>query len=691
MSTTGFADKVSFIWAVADQLRGDFKAHEYGQVILPFLVLRRLECALAPTKATVISRAQALEGKVDNIEPILQSVAGYKFYNTSPLDLTTLLNDPGNIAPNLRTYIAGYSPGAIEVLERYGFDEKITRLDSAGLLYQIVAKFADLDLSTTTVSNDAMGYIFEELLRRFSEMSNETAGEHFTPREVIRLMVNILFVEDDTALTGIKPIRTLYDPACGTGGMLTVAQEHLKDINPNAVLEVYGQELNPETWAICRSDLMIKGQDPNRIVYGNSLTDTDGYPGHHFDYMLANPPFGVDWKKYAAPIQTEAASRGFDGRYGPGLPRVSDGSLLFLLHMISKMKPVDDDPATPDIIEGGTRLAIVFSGSPLFSGAAGGGESEIRRYVIENDLLEGIVALPDQMFYNTGISTYFWILTNRKTPDRVDKIALVDARDEFTKMRKSLGDKRKTISPSQIEDITRLYADAIELAELSEDTRVKVFDREAFGFQRVTVEQPLRRIWQVNDDTIAAASDTKPMRTLLTPGKTPADTAARQAQYDAITTRLIQALGQIFPTDKAAKAELLNGIDAAAPLVKAVLGALAVPDPDAPIITNRKGQPEPDADLRDQENIPLPVGYLDTPPEQRPALLEDQAEQYLAEEIHPYLPQAWIDHTKTKIGYEIPFTRHFYTYTPPRPVAEIDAELMQIEAQIQQLLGGLAR
>lgn len=418
---TGFDDKVSFVWSVADELRGDFKPHEYGQVMLPFLVLRRLECALAPTKDAVIAHAQKLAGKVDNVEPILQIDSGFKFYNVSPLDLNKILADPGNAAANLRTYIAGFSPGAAEVLERYGFEEKITRLDQAGLLYRIIAKFADLDLSTDAVSNDAMGYIFEELLRRFSEMSNETAGEHFTPREVIRLMVSILFANDTPALTGLKPVRTIYDPACGTGGMLTVAQEHVHQLNPRAELRAHGQELNPETWAIARSDLMIKGQDPTLIALGNSLTSTDGHAGKKFDYMLANPPFGVDWKKYAPEIQAEAEQRGFDGRYGPGLPRVSDGSLLFLLHMISKMKPVDDDPATPDIIEGGTRLAIVFSGSPLFSGAAGGGESEIRRYIIENDLLEGIVALPDQMFYNTGISTYFWILTNRKTPDRVGR------------------------------------------------------------------------------------------------------------------------------------------------------------------------------------------------------------------------------------------------------------------------------
>jgi type I restriction enzyme M protein len=625
---------------------------------------------------------------VDNVEPVLQLTSGFKFYNTSPLDLTKLLNDPSNVAANLRTYIAGFSPGSIEVLERYGFDDKITRLDQAGLLYRIVAKFADLDLSEKAVTNDAMGYIFEELLRRFSEMSNETAGEHFTPREVIRLMVNILFAQDDTALTGTKPIRTLYDPACGTGGMLTVAQEHMKQINPNAVLEVYGQELNPETWAICRSDLMIKGQDPDHIVFGNSLTDTDGYPGRKFDYLLANPPFGVDWKKYAAPIRAENETRGYEGRYGPGLPRVSDGSLLFLMHMISKMKPVADNPATPDIIEGGTRLAIVFSGSPLFSGAAGGAESEIRRWIIENDWLEGIVALPDQLFYNTGISTYFWILTNRKTDERKGKVALVDARESFAKMRKSLGDKRKYISDEQIAEITRLYEDAIELPASGENKRVKVFDREAFGFQRVTVEQPLRRVWQVTDDTLDALAESKAFAAWETK-----EIASGGGLFDRDATsrdnvrRVFAAQGT--SGEPGELTALINGVPPA--VHKELVKLAATPDPDAPIITNRKGEPEPDSDLRDQENIPLPAGWLSLDEQARPKALVEQAEQYLADAIRPYLPDAWIDHTKTRIGYEIPFTRHFYKYTPPRPVAEIDAELKAVEAEIQQLLGGLAK
>lgn len=642
----GFSDKVAFIWSCAELLRGDVKAHEYGQYVLPFLVLRRLECALAPTKAAVIAKAAGLDPNAPGSDKILRKIAEHGFYNTSPLDLTKLLNDPGNVAANLRTYVAGFSPDVREVLEAYRFDERITNLDKADLLYKFVSKFAELDLSEGAVTNREVGLMFEELLRRFSEMSNETAGEHFTPREVIRLMVNILFAEDDAALSGAKPIRTMYDPACGTGGMLSIAQEHLHELNPNAVLEVYGQELNPETWAIARSDFMIQGQDPERIALGNSLTDTDGHAGETFDYMLANPPFGVDWSKYKEQIEKERDALGLNGRYGQGLPRVSDGSLLFLLHMLSKMKPVDDDPSTPHIIEGGSRLAIVFSGSPLFSGAAEGGESEIRRWIIENDLLEGIVALPDQLFYNTGISTYFWILTNRKPAARQGKIALVDARDAFTKMRKSLGEKRKTITDEQIAEITSLYRDALDAA--SSDKRVKIFDREAFGFQRITVERPLHRAWRVGDELV----------------------------FDEKTAKkLIEAANA----------------DADAKVLKALLKDAAATDASAPVAVDKKGNPQPDTDLRDQENIPLPAGYLGLSEAKRTAALVKQADEYLEAEIKPYAADAWIDHDKTKIGYEIPFTRHFYEYIPPRPLAEIDAELIETEKKIQELLAGLLR
>jgi len=648
---SGFSGKVAFIWSLAETLRGDVKSHEYGQFVLPFLVLRRIECALEPTKDQVIAKAESIKSNSPaTAEPVLKKTAKQRFYNTSPLDLTKLLNDPANIAANMRTYVNAFSPGVTEVLEAYGFDEKITRLDKAGLLYTFVSKFADLDLSEKAVSNREIGMMFEELLRRFSEMSNETAGEHFTPREVIRLMVNILFTEDDKALSGAKPVRTLYDPACGTGGMLTIAQEYLREMNPGAVLQVYGQELNPETWAIARSDFLIQDQDPDRIVLGNSLSDTDGFEHEKFDYLLANPPFGVDWSKYKDPIEKERNALGHNGRYGPGLPRVSDGSLLFLLHMISKMKPVTDDPNTPEIIEGGARLAIVFSGSPLFSGAAAGGESEIRRFVIENDLLEGIVALPDQLFYNTGISTYFWILTNRKPQERLGKIVLVDARNEFTKMRKSLGEKRKTITDEQIADITRQYSEALEHA--STDKRVKIFDRETFGFQRITVEQPLRRIWR------------------FTENNTTTDFTDETKAKDWITHHH-------------------RGADVKA--AKALLKDAATTDPEAPVVADKKGNPAPDPDLRDQENIPLPGGYLDLDEKQKEIELTRQADNYLESDIKPYAPQAWIDHEKTKIGYEIPFTRHFYEYVPLRPLEDIDAELIETEKKIQELLAGLLR
>ena len=687
----GFEDKVSFIWGVADLLRGDFKAHEYGQVILPFTVLRRLECALAPTKDAVVAKAPTVTTAAD---AILTRASGQAFYNVSPLDLSRLLNDPGKVAPNLRTYLAGFSQGAREVLAAYGFEDKITRLAKADLLYQVVARFAELDLDPATVGNETMGYIFEELLRRFSEMSKETAGEHFTPRDVIRLMVNILFAGDGDALTGAKPVRTLYDPACGTGGMLSVAQDYLRELNPNAVLKAYGQEINSETWAVCRSDLMIKGQDPDQIVLGNSLTDEDGHAGDRFDYALANPPFGVDWKKYADKVKAEQQH---GTRYAPGLPRVSDGSLLFLMHMLSKMKPVTGN-ATAGTGSGGTRLAIVFSGSPLFAGSAGGGESEIRRWIIENDWLEAIVALPDQLFYNTGISTYFWVLSNRKAPERRGKVVLVDARESWTKMRRSLGDKRKQLTEEQIAEVTRLYDEASSLA--GTDKRVKVFDREAFGFQRISVERPLRRHWELTAEAVDGLVFEKAWSAWLTPPKGTADGAGWVHEVERAQSDLLAALrglaGGVEATEAAYRKRLAQvyreaGVEVPDKVAKLVLSAAAVPDPDAPVITDRKGEPLPDADLRDNENVALPAGWLDLSEAQRHWSLVDQAERYLADEIRPYAADAWVDHTKTKVGYEIPFTRHFYLYIPPRPLADIDADLAETERRIQDLLGGLAR
>ncbi|NMM29691.1 MAG: SAM-dependent DNA methyltransferase [Cellulomonas sp.] len=660
------------MWSVADLLRGDYKPHEYGQVILPLTVLRRLDCVLEPTKDAVVARAKDLAGRIENIDPILLRAAGQPFYNVSPLNFTRLLDDAPNIAANLRNYIAGYSTGAVEVLEKYGFDNQITRLDNAGLLYHVVARFADVDLHPGVVSNEAMGYLFEELLRKFSEMSNETAGEHFTPREVIRLMVNILLAEDDDVLRGTAPVRTMYDPACGTGGMLTGGQEHLAHLNPRARLEVFGQELNAETWAIARSDLMIKGQDPARIVLGNSFT-ADGFTGQHFDYMLANPPFGVEWKRIERQIKDEAEHLGERGRFGAGLPRISDGSFLFLQHMIAKMKPVS---------EGGSRLAIVFSGSPLFSGGAGSGESEIRRWIIESDMLEGIVALPDQLFYNTGISTYFWIVSNRKAPDRKGKIVLLDARDQWGKMRNSLGAKRKEITDDQIAEITRLYHDAVHLG--GSDDRVKVFANSDFGYQHITVERPMRRRWYLTDETISAITDAKPYLALANPPKGATNPAAAVREGERAQQQLfgiLRGLRGVREDREVAFDKHLGhalgqaGITIASNLRKAILSAAAMPDVDAPVVTDRKGQPLPDPDLRDTENV---------------SLLEP-AETYMAREVRPHVNDAWVDESKTRIGYEIPFTRHFFVYAPPRPVAEVDAEIDLVEAEIQAVLRGVAR
>jgi type I restriction enzyme M protein len=644
---TGFQDKVSLIWAVADILRGDFKPHEYGQVILPFVVLRRLECALESNKAKVIEKQKSLEGKIDNADAVLKRTAEHSFYNTSPLDLTKILQDPKKVASNLNTYIGAFSPGASEVLEKYGFAEKVKKLDDQGLLYQMIAKFADLDLSEKSVSNETMGYVFEELLRKFSEMSNETAGEHYTPREVIRLMVNLLFIEDTKALTGQRPVRTLYDPACGTGGMLSIAQEYLHDLNPNIVLEVFGQEINPETWAVSRSDLMI--------------TTEDGHASSKFDYCISNPPYGVDWKKYAEEVNKEASEKGFDGRYGAGLPRVSDGSFLFLQHMISKMKPVIDNPDTPEIIEGGSRIAIILSGSPLFSGQAGSGESEIRRWIIENDWLEGIVAMPDSMFYNTGIGTYIWIINNRKQANAKGLVKLVDARDMGTKMRKALGDKRKELTNDAIVEITKIYDEALGKKS---DERVKVMRNEEFGFARLTIERPLRRVWRLDEAAL-----------LLCPA--------------AIRSKLETLEHTTFTDQKDAETALVKA-GLAGKEITVGLKALATTDPESKPSKGKKGDVDPDSDLRDNENIALPKGFIEMDKKKQETVIAKLADEHLVKEIHPYIPDAWVNHSKTKIGYEIPFTRQFYVYAPPRPVAEIRGEIESLEKQIQDLMENLA-
>ena len=655
----GFQDKVSLIWAIADILRGDFKPHEYGQTILPFVVLRRLECALEETKSQVIKKAHSLEGKIQDPDTILNKESGHSFYNISPLNLAKILQDPNNVATNLNSYIHAFSPSASEVIEKFGFAAKITKLDEKGLLYKIVGKFADLDLSVKSVPNGTMGYIYEELLRRFSEMSNETAGEHYTPREVIRLMVNLLFIEDKAALTGQKPIRSIYDPACGTGGMLSVAEEYLYNLNPNIKLNVFGQELNDETWAMARSDLMIKGQDPKRITYGNSLTEQDGHDGVLFDYCISNPPYGDDWKKYETSVRKEHAEKGFNGRYGAGLPKVSDGSFLFVQHMISKMKPAKTSPDGATLLEGGSRVAIILSGSPMFSGQAESGESEIRRWILENDWLEGIVAMPDQMFYNTEIGTYIWILSNHKNPSSKGKVRLIDGRSLGVKMRRALGDKRKELNDGAIDEITRLYTEANENLE---DPRVKVIKAEDFGFARITIERPLRCIWKLKEECLESIEKN------LVSQVSPIVDYFFESSDDATTA--LRKLG-LKPKE-----------------IKEILNIMVIMDQSADIQRNGKGAIIADPELRDFDNIPLPSGFMKMKNDDQNSILRKLAEEFLKFEIHPHYPDAWIDHGRTKIGYEIPFTRHFYTFSPPRPTVEVREEIEALEAEIQSLMNG---
>lgn len=573
----------SFIWSVADLLRGDYKQSEYGKVILPFTVLRRLDCVLEATKEAVLKEKEKREAAGINPEPFLLKKSGALFYNTSPLDIKKLMGDQDNIRENLFSYVQAFSPDVRDIFECFDFHTQIERLAKADLLYLVTEKFANIDLHPDVVSNEQMGHVFEELIRKFAELSNETAGEHFTPREVIRLMVNLLFIEDDDALTKPGIVRSLYDPTAGTGGMLSVAEDHLFSQNPDARLVMYGQELNGESYAICKADMLIKGQDISQIIHGNTLSD-DGLPGKQFDYMLSNPPFGVEWKKIQKTIEKEHKERGFDGRFGPGLPRVSDGSLLFLMHLISKMRPTKD---------GGSRFGIVLNGSPLFTGSAGSGESEIRRYVLENDLLEAIIGLPTDMFYNTGISTYIWIVTNRKPEQRKGKVQLIDASNMWQKMRKNLGSKRKELSDEHIAEITRLFGEATDASNDGVPIS-RVFKNTDFGYQTITVERP--------------------------------------------------------------------ELDAKGKVVKDTKG-------------KGKGKPKPDSKLRDSEDVPL----------------GEDVDEYFQREVIPHVPDAWIDHDKTKIGYEIPFNRHFYVFKPPRELDEIDTELKGVTDRILAMIGALSQ
>lgn len=577
-----FQERANDIWNIANLLRGYYKQHDYGKVILPFTVLRRLDELLEPPKQKVLDEAEKLNQleKADKAmsknyaeirELKLNKITGYRFHNRSKFTLKTLIADAANLQPNLRNYINGFSIQGREIFEYFEFDKQIAKLDDGNLLFEVTKQFSEK--SYKDLDTMGMGYVFEHLIRKFAEVSNETAGEHFTPREVIELMVNVLFSEDSKALTKSGIVRTLYDPACGTGGMLSVADMHLKEMNENARLELFGQEINPESYAICKSEMLIKDQNPTQIKLGNTFT-SDGLQNEKFDYMLSNPPFGVEWKKEEKVIKAEHDKLGFAGRFGPGLPRINDGSLLFLLHMMSKMKTEST----------GTRIGIIFNGSPLFNGSAGSGESEIRKWIIEKDYLETIIALPDQLFYNTGISTYLWIVTNRKSVNRKGKVQLINAVDYFKEGSskdsiRSLGNKRKYIAPEQIEEITRIYGG------FKESKICKIFDNADFGYHRITVDR-LKK------------------------------------------------------------------------------------DDQGKIVKDKKGKPLPDADLRDYENIPL----------------KENIEDYFKREVLPHVPDAWIDHSKTKIGYEINMTKYFYEFKPLRSLEEIRRDIMKLEEETEGLM-----
>lgn len=662
----------NFVWQIAETLRGDFKQSEYGKVILPFVVLRRLDCILEPAKDAVLKAHAGLPPGIDEQTRDMMLYGaiggGIRVYNTSTLTFAKIrAQNPSDVHKNLIAYITAFSDSLRDVfLDKFLFTDQLKRLADATILWKVFEQFAALDLRPEAVSTLAMGYLFEDLIRRFSEISNETAGEHFTPREVIRLIVDLIIVNDDEKLRGQGIIRQIYDPACGTGGMLALAEEALKEFNPDIRVELFGQELNGESFGICKSDMLVTGHDPENIAFGNTLTQ-DAHKDRRFHYMLSNPPYGVDWKKYQEPIREEAATQGKDGRFGAGLPRISDGQLLFLQHMISKMR-------TDEV---GSRIGIVMNGSPLFTGGAGSGESEIRRWMLENDWIEAIVALPTDLFYNTGIQTYVWLLTNRKERKRRGKVQLIDASGErfWAPMRKSLGSKRREIRDDGRATITHIFHETANGGGPWSAVS-KIFDASDFGFREIRVERPLRLNFQSSPERIARLKLAKPFLKL--------DPADQDDVLNVIANRLPTTLFKERPAFEAALAKALKGagVKIGVPIRKAVLSALSERDESAAICLDGDGRPEPDPELRDHELVPLRENWKD----------------YVAREVTPFVPDAWVDETYRddtdkgvgRVGYEINFNRYFYRYVAPRPLAEIDAELKTLEADIAGLLKEVA-
>ncbi len=675
---SNFSEKVNFIWSVADLLRDTFKRSKYQDVILPLTVLRRIDCVLQPSKEKVLEINARLKGKLDNLAPQLCKASGYAFYNTSPYDFEKLMSDAPHLAANLKAYINGFSDNMREVLEKFDFNNTITKLDEAGLLFLVMEKFKNIDLHPDVVANLDMGYIFEELIRKFNEALNENPGEHFTPREVVRLMVNLLLAQDKEILHKNHIVRTVYDPCCGSGGMLTIARDRIVEINEHAEVHLFGQEVNPETFAICKSDLYMKsadGRDAENIKFGSTLS-RDQHADKHFDYLLTNPPYGKEWKMDQTAVEAEA-DRGEAGRFGAGTPRISDGQMLFLQHLLSRMQEAE---------KGGSRVAIVMNGSPLFTGDAGSGESEIRRWVLENDWLEAIVALPEQLFYNTGIATYIWVLTNRKETQRRGKVQLINATDFWIQMRKSMGDKRREISREDIKRIIESYL-SFQASE-----QCKIFDSTIFGYRKITIERPLRLNFQASPARIALFQQQKAFVDLASSKKkNPQEKASEEAEGRKQQASILTALSKLPDTlikdrptfeqmlDSSAKSEHLK---LSPPLRKGILAAFSERDETATICCDKDGNPEPDPDLRDSENVPL----------------SEDIWSFFEREVKPHVPDAWIntanrdhkDHEIGKVGYEINFNRYFYQYQPPRPLEEIEVDIKLLEKDILAMLHEVA-
>ena len=723
MNVQAHEELKSKIWEIANRLRGPYRPPQYRLVMLPMVVLRRLDCVLEPTKDAVLEKFKELQAQQmpeSVMIRLLRKAADPKrkhaLYNTSPYTFARLLGDAENIAPNLVSYINGFSSTARDIFERFKFNDQIEKLDASNRLFTIVKAMADVDLHPDRIDNLHMGYLFEHLVMRFNEQANEEAGDHFTPREVIRLMANLIYTgEHDVYKPGIY--RTIYDPACGTGGMLSESAKFILDSNRQANLALFGQEYNDESWAICCSDMLIKDEDTDNIVLGDTLGDgktKDGFEGRRFHYLMANPPFGVEWKDQEEVIKREHKTIGLAGRFGAGLPAINDGSLLFLQHMISKMHSYRED----DEDQPGSKIAIVFNGSPLFSGDPGSGASNIRRWIIENDLLDAIVALPDQLFYNTGIFTYVWLVTNRKAPERKGKIQLIDGTRFFQKMKKSLNNKRNEINENQIRHLTRVYGnyqdgETVELLINGEtETRCisRIFENREFGFLQVTVERPLRMNFEATSKRIAKLDDKTAFANLATSKKRKDLEAAKleieegRKLQDTIRSVLegLEGNGRYMDRDTF-EADLIkaaedNDIKILGPIKKAIFAALGERDQDAKICHDSEGQPEPDSDLRDAENIPLPPGTTlplpmefgpDKPNDQLVEALRDEIDTYIKREVLPHVPDAWVDYVKTKLGYEIPINRHFYAYKPPRPLDEIEADITKLEGEIAGLFKGL--